>query len=281
MLPSAVLLPSATSRPAFLASERGALPLLSDAQIRGVNGIILVDPTDEDRHRAMSAKAGDRNARVTILRSVAAEGAAEQALLLMLALSRTLLAGYSAVVDGSWARPAPGPTLAGRTLGIIGLGRSGLALAERASGVGMRVLFHDRAAKDEAVARLSITARRFDQILTESDVLSLHLPATPETVRLIDAPELAAMKSTALLINVADGRLIDEGSLIKALRNGDIAGAGLDAFAYEPLAPDSPLIGFDNVVLTPGTAWMSAEDEQRIWLGRIKDVITRSTDETI
>ena len=82
------------------------------------------------------------------------------------------------------------------------------------------------------------------------------------------------MKSSALLINMADGRLIDEGSLIKALRNGDIAGAGLDTFAFEPLSPDSPLIGFENVVLTPRVAWMSTETERGVWLREIVEYLT-------
>ena len=133
----------------------------------------------------------------------------------------------------------------------------------------MRVLFHDVVAKDEVQARLPIEPRRFDRILRESDVLSLHLPANADNFRLIDAPELAAMKSTSVLINVADARLVDEGSLIKALRSGGIAGAGLDTFAYEPLSPDSPLIGFENVVLTPRTAWMRESDERAHWLREI------------
>ncbi len=269
LLPDASFDSSPADEPEALVVDRGALSLVSDAQLRDVTWIILIDPDEPDRRRAVSAKAGDRRARITVVPSIAATGAAEHALLLMLALSRTLLADYSAVVDGSWSRPRSGPALAGRTLGIIGLGRSGLALAERALGMGMRVQFFDVAPKDEAIARLGIEACRFDQILAESDIVSLHLPATRDTFRLIDAPELAAMKPTALLINVADGRLIDEGSLIKALRSGDIAGAGLDTFAYEPLSPDSPLIGFENVVLTPRTAWISVEDERKLWLDRI------------
>jgi phosphoglycerate dehydrogenase-like enzyme len=177
-------------------------------------------------------------------------------------------------LSSNWAELPETGVLAGQTLGIIGLGRSGVALAERALGFGMRVIYHDIAGKSRDEARLGVRRRRFDQLLREADVLSLHLPVTPETRRLIDAPELASMKPTSTLINVSDGRLVDEGALIKALRGGDIAGAGLDAFAYEPLAADSPLIGFENVVLTPGLAWISEATEHEHWLRQIEQLLT-------
>lgn len=260
-----------------LVVERGALHLASDEQLKHIDTVILVDPEDQERWRLAALKAGRPTARIDVLPSVAALGAAEHAMLLILALTQQLLPDYSAVVDGSWTRIAPGPTLAQKSLGIIGLGRSGQVLAQRATAFGMRVLFHDIAERGEAEARLRVEKRRFDQLLRESDVISLHLPAKADTFRLIDAPELAAMKSTAVVINVADGRLIDEGSLIKALRSGDIAGAGLDTFAYRPLAPNSPLIGFENVVLTPGTAWINEVDQQRNWL---RDIARRLAGDT-
>ncbi len=249
-----------------LVAERGCLHMTSDEQLRQIDELILVDPEDRERWRLMNIKAGRSLARVSTLPSQAAMGAAEHAMLLILALTRTLLPDYSALVGGNWTSVASGPVLQGKTLGIIGLGRSGQALAQRAIGFGMRVIFNDIVAKDEAQARLRIESRRFDQILRESDVISLHLPANADTFRLIDAPELAAMKASSVLINVSDGRLIDEGSLIKTLRRGDIAGAGLDTFAYQPLPADSPLIGFETVVLTPRTAWMSEADERTNWI---------------
>ncbi len=269
MLPDARLKPTSDGGINALVAERGLLRLVSDDQIREIDTVDLIDPEDQERWRVSSLKAGRPRARIRVLPSFSPIGAAEHAMMLILALTRKLLPDYSAAVDGSWSRPSREPTLFRQTLGIIGLGRSGIALAERATNFGMRVLFHDVVAKDEVLARLPIEARRFDQILREADIISLHLPANDDTVRLIDAPELAAMKSTSVLINIADGRLVDEGSLIKALRNGGIAGAGLDAFAYEPLSPDSPLIGFENVVLTPRTAWMSDSDVRAHWLREI------------
>jgi phosphoglycerate dehydrogenase-like enzyme len=265
---------SEESPAAILIVERHCLELVSDEQLALIDAIILVDPTDRERWRATQSRAGRPKARITPLPSLAAETAADHAMLLMLTLTRTLLADYSAVVDGSWTRPSDTARLSGHMLGIVGLGRSGRALAKRALAFGMRVIFHDAANQDEQVARMRINSRRFDQLLREADILSLHVPVTNDTIRMIDAPELAAMKSTSVLINVADGRLVDEGSLVKALRRGDIAGAGLDTYAYEPLPGDSPLIGFDNVVLTPRTAWMSSETEQAAWLRQIGQILT-------
>ena len=262
---------------ASVVAERGSLHLVPAEALRAATFILLIDPTNDERLRIVSLHAGNSHVAIHSLRSHAAKSAAEHAITLILALSRRLLAAYSSVVDGSWSEPPPGPTLNGKTLGIIGLDRSGQALAERASAFGMRLMYHDIERQLDFEARMSIAWRRFDQVLREADVVSLHLPATRDTVRLIDAPELASMKTSALLINVADGALIDEGSLVKALRNGDVAGAGLDCFAYEPLSPDSPLIGFENVVLTPGVAWMSAGAERKVWLDEIVEFLIRDS----
>jgi phosphoglycerate dehydrogenase-like enzyme len=271
------------SKPAAIVVERGSLATVDDELLRAAGAVILIDPDDRECWHVEALLAGRRTARVVVLPSVAASGAAEHAMLFALTLSRRLLPAYSELVAGTrredassghnWAGlPEIGP-LAGKTLGIIGLGRSGRALAQRALGFGLRVVYHDRERKPRDEARLGIQPARFDQLLREADIISLHLPYASETERMIDAPELASMKSTALLINIADGRLIDEGALIKALRQGDIGGAGLDTFAYEPLAPDSPLIGVENVILTPRVAWMSEAAEQEGWLRKIHDIL--------
>lgn len=282
-LPDGELKGYVVSEPGAVVVERGALELIDDELILTVGVVVLIDPDDRERWHIEALLAGRRKARIVVLPSTAAIGAAEHALLFALTLSRRLLPAYSELVAGTrvegtssdrnWAGLPELGTLAGKALGIIGLGRSGRALAERALGFRLRVIYHDIERKPRDEARLGVQPRPFDQLLREADVISLHLPCTPETRRLIDAPELAAMKPTALLLNVADGGLIDEGALIKTLRNDDIAGAGLDAFAYEPLAPDSPLIGFENVILTPGVAWISAETEQEGWLQRIRSIL--------
>jgi len=274
------------SEPDAVIIGRGALTTVADEPLRAAGTIILIDPDDRERWHVEALLAGRRTARIIVLPPIAAIGAAEHALLFALTLSRRLLPAYSELVAGTrseggtsernWAGLPEVGTLAGKKLGILGLGRSGRALAERALGFGLRVIYHDIERKPREEARLGVQPRPFDQLLREADVISLHLPCTAETERMIDAPELAAMKPTALLLNIANGRLIDEGALIKTLRNSDIAGAGLDTFAYEPLAVDSPLIGFENVILTPGVAWINEVTEQDGWLIRIRQTLDES-----
>ncbi|MGH8902665.1 MAG: NAD(P)-dependent oxidoreductase [Egibacteraceae bacterium] len=139
-----------------------------------------------------------------------------------------------------------GPELAGLTLGLIGRGAVGRAVERRArSGFGMRVIFHDPYV-DGSVP--------LDELLATSDIVSLHCPRSPETVGLIGAKALAAMKPTAYLVNTAGGACVDEVALVEALAEGAIAGAALDVYAIEPLPPDSPLLGCPGLVLTPHLA---------------------------
>jgi phosphoglycerate dehydrogenase-like enzyme len=147
-----------------------------------------------------------------------------------------------------------GRTLAGRTLGILGLGRHGRPVAGIAAAFGMRVLAWDRtgsaAAGDPAVERLPL-----DELLGRSDVVSVHLRLSPESRGLLDGERLGRMRPGAVLVNTARGAIVDEGALVEALRSGRLAGAGLDVFATEPLPADSPLRRLPNVVLTPHVGW--------------------------
>ena len=155
----------------------------------------------------------------------------------------------------------------GKTLGIVGMGRIGTSLARKAfHGLGMRILYYSRSALDESVA-LELQARQLslDALLSQSDFVSLHCPATPATRHLIDAQALATMAPHAFLINTARGDVVDEAALVEALRAGHIAGAGLDVYEAEPqLAPG--LIDLDNVVLLPHMG--SGTTETRISMGR-------------
>lgn len=285
-------------QPPIVASREG-LASVSEQTLRSSRLVVLLDPTDADRNRALAALAGRDDARVAIIPSPDTIAAAEHTLLLMLALSRHLFRSYSDLVSGvretgvasrltdaysaapNWVgMPAP-ESLAGKTLGIIGLGRVGEAVAARAAAFGMWLIYHDAEPRPAAELRYRAESRRFDRLLREADVVSLHLPLTPEATRLIDAPELALMKPTAYLINTAHGRLVDEGALIKALRAREIAGAGLDVFAYEALPQDSPLIALDNVVLTPHIGGVSPDDERRILACRAADELLRAGDRLI
>lgn len=176
--------------------------------------------------------------------------AAEHTFALLLALARHVAKGDRSVRDGAWARAElKGFELRGRRLGIVGLGRIGRAVAARAAAFGMVLLGTDPAVSPTEAASAGVRLLSLDQLLRESDVVTLHTPAVDATP-LIGAAELAKMQPHAVLINVARGMLVDEHSLAAALSSGGIAGAAIDVFATEP-PKDSPLLTAPNTVLTP------------------------------
>lgn len=140
------------------------------------------------------------------------------------------------------------------TLGLVGFGNIARALAKRGQVLGMRMLAYDPYVKPELFAEAGVRCVDLDTLARESDYVSLHVPATPETRGMIDARFLALMKPNAYLLNTSRGAIVNEADLIAALQEQRIAGAGLDVFATEPLAPGNPLLGMDQVVLTPHTA---------------------------
>lgn len=147
--------------------------------------------------------------------------------------------------------------LSGKTIGIIGYGRIGRAVARIAEGFGMRVLAYDAMGSDPALSPLST-------VLGESDVLTLHCPLTPETERLINAETIAGMKDGVILINTARGPLIDEPALRDALLSGKVYAAAVDVASVEPIRMDNPLLGLDNCLITPHIAWAPKESRQRL-----------------
>ncbi|MBX6323274.1 MAG: hydroxyacid dehydrogenase [Rhodospirillaceae bacterium] len=149
--------------------------------------------------------------------------------------------------------------LAGRTVGLVGYGAVVRRLAPVLAALGTRLLYTARAPKPDAIAEW----RPLDALLAEADVVSLHLPLTPETERLIDARRLALMRPGAVLVNTARGGLVDEAALVAALREGRLRAAGLDVFAREPAEAANPLFALDNVVLAPHVAWLTPETWQR------------------
>jgi glyoxylate reductase len=159
---------------------------------------------------------------------------------------------------GGWRTWSPtgflGVDVFGATLGIIGLGEIGEAMARRARGFDMRVLYHSRTRKPEAEARLGCEYAELAELLAASDFVTVHTPLTPETRGLIGDAELNGMKRTAILVNTARGQVVDQDALIRALRDGTIAGAALDVTDPEPLPMDNPLYSFPNVVITPHIA---------------------------
>ena len=158
--------------------------------------------------------------------------------------------------------------LEGKTLGIVGLGASGRELARRASAMGMRVLAVDIAAiprqvLDELRVEFFGGPQDLDRLLVASDYVSLHVPLTSKTRRLIDRRALGLMKPEAVLINVARGGIVDEAALIEALEAGRLRGAGLDAFVEEPLSPTHPFLRLENVVATPHVAGVTTGTSRR------------------
>ena len=196
---------------------------------------------------------------VTNTPNTATDSVAEQGLALMLAVARKLPFIDAEVKRGEWARGML-TQLAGKTLGILGTGAIGMRMAQLGKGIGMQVIawsYHPDAAKAKAVGFRYLPT--MTDVLQQADVVSLHLRYSPETERMIGASELAQMKPTALLVNTARGQLVDQRALYEALRDGKIAGAGLDVFEQEPIDPHDPILTLPNIVLSPHTAGTTPE----------------------
>lgn len=186
---------------------------------------------------------------------VLTETTADTGFLLIMASARRAVELANMVREGRWTEhvgePHFGYDVHGKTLGLIGLGRIGRAIARRALGFNMRVLYSNASPKPALEAEWGIERRTFDELLAESDFVCLTVPLTEQTERLLGYEQCRAMKRSAFLINISRGRVIDEAGLIRALDEGLIAGAGLDVFEHEPLPADSPLLRMDNVVTLP------------------------------
>jgi len=191
------------------------------------------------------------------------EAVADLALALMGAVSRDIVAYHGRVVRGGWGWEFR-PGLWRATVGIVGLGRIGRAVARRCRGFEMRILAHDIAPDAEYARAHGIELVPLETLLRESDFVTLHAPHTSETDRLINAARLRLMKPSAYLINTARGGLVDEAALADALRERRILGAGLDVFRQEPPV-GSPLLALENVVLTPHAAGSDLAAEAATW----------------
>jgi len=196
----------------------------------------------------------ERGVRVSNTPGVLTDATADLTWTLILATARRVVEGDRLVRTAAWRGWAPtqllGLQLSGATLGLAGAGRIGTAVGLRATGFRMRVLYADLRENRELEQKVAATRVELDQLVREADVLSLHIPMRPEHHHLIGAAQLAAMKPTAILVNTARGPIVDEAALVTALREGQIAAAGLDVYENEPrLAPG--LTELPNVVLLP------------------------------
>jgi D-3-phosphoglycerate dehydrogenase len=185
----------------------------------------------------------------------------DHAMALLLALARKIPFSNRLVQSGRWEVPpiVPLRRLEGQVLGLVGFGNIPRALAPKAQAFGFQVITHDPYVSADMVKALGVENTSFEDLLARSDFVSVHAPLLPATRGLMNAAAFARMKKGALLVNTARGPLIDEPALVAALDSGHLAGAALDVVTTEPLAKDSPLLGRDNVILTPHTAFYSVE----------------------
>ena len=204
------------------------------------------------------SEAAKRGVWVTNTPGVLAKTTADMAFALLMAAARNVVASDRDTRAGGWTTWSPtaflGKDVFGATLGIVGLGEIGEAMARRARGFDIRVLYAGRTRKSDAESRLGCSFVPLEELLAESDFVSLHTPLNAETRGLMGAKQFALMKRSSILVNTARGGVVDQEALIAALRAGTIAGAALDVTDPEPLPLDNPLYSFPNVVITPHIA---------------------------
>lgn len=180
---------------------------------------------------------------------------ADMTMALLLAAARNVVAGDRFARSAEFTHYDPafmiGYEVSGSTLGIVGLGRIGKQVAKRARAFDMQILYHNRRRDEAAEAELGVTYASLDDLLKQSDFVALNCPLTPETTNLIGKRELALMKSTGILVNVARGAVVDHDALLSALKSKRIAGAALDVTSPEPLPRDHPLLELENLVIAP------------------------------
>jgi D-3-phosphoglycerate dehydrogenase len=269
-----------TGKPLSSAEVRDLLPRI-DGYIAGLDAIDAAALAGADRLKVIArygvgvdnvdlAAAKAKKIVVTNTPGANSVSVAELALGLMLALARQIPEAVEAVHLGKWPRFA-GLSLEGKTIGILGLGAIGRQLVRRLQGFDCRIVVHDPFVDAASASALGVELTGMDDVLAQSDFLSLHMPLLPETRGVVNDEFLERMKPGAFLINTARGEVIDEGALLRALQSGHLKGAGLDTFAKEPPDPENPLLKLPQVVATPhlgamtdgatsNMGWMAMQD---------------------
>ncbi|GAB4481388.1 MAG: D-glycerate dehydrogenase [Anaerolineae bacterium] len=257
-------------------------------RVRGVDGLLclLTDPVDAAVMDAAGpglkvisqmavgtdnidrAAATARGIPVGHTPGVLTDATADFTWALLMAAARRVVEADAFTRAGRWQTWGPtllaGADISGAVLGIVGLGRIGQAVARRAQGFEMQVLYHDRQRDPEAEARLGVEFAPLDDLLRAADFVTLHVPLTAETHHLISAAQFALMKPSAILVNTARGPVVDPAALADALRERRIAAAALDVTDPEPIPPDSPLLALDNLIITPHIASASIRTRGRM-----------------
>jgi phosphoglycerate dehydrogenase-like enzyme len=204
-------------------------------------------------------------------------GVAEHTVMFILCLLKKELHFHNRTAAGKWAQEdafAMGSLeLMGKTLGIVGMGNIGMEVAKRAGAFGCRMVYFDvKALPPEVEEELGLERLELEELLRISDIVTLHVPLLPATRYLIDREALAFMKAEAYLLNLSRGEVVDEEALAEALREGRLAGAGIDVFTEEPVNPDNPLLKLDNVILSPHIAGATNESRARIFLATVENI---------
>ena len=245
----AVVVRSQTTLDAALIERAGRLKVIGRAGV----GVDNVDVDAATRRGILVANAAESTV----------DSAAEHAIALLLALARNVPQAHAALIAGSWERERfTGIELAGKTLGVLGLGRIGRQVARRALGLGMHVVAFDPFVAAERFRELGVEAApSLEDVYARADVVTLHLPLNPETRGLLDADAFARMRDGVRIVNAARGELVDEKALEDAIRSGKVAGAALDVFVTEPYA--GPLLNLPQVVVTPHLAGSTTEAQDR------------------
>ena len=230
---------------------------------RAGTGVDNIDVEAATRHGVVVVNAPTGNAVAV----------AEHTIALILALARNIPQAVSSMKAGRWDKKhLGGIEVRGKTLGLIGLGRAGTAVAKRAIGLEMNVSAYDPFVNRDYAMRLGVSLAPLDTLLSNSDFVSLHVPATDLTERMLGERELSLMKPTARLINCARGGLIDEEALLRALETGRLAGVALDVFVSEP-PPDSPLLRHSHVIATPHLGASTEEAQRSVALETAEQVV--------
>jgi D-3-phosphoglycerate dehydrogenase len=245
----AIVVRSATKLDASLIERADRLKVIGRAGV----GVDNVDVDAATRRGIVVANAAESTV----------DSAAEHAIALLLALARNVPQAHAALTAGTWDRERfTGFELAGKTLGVLGLGRIGRQVAQRALGLGMRVVAYDPFVAADRFRELGVeSVESVEDVYAQADVITLHLPLSDETKALLDADAFARMKDGVRIVNAARGGLIDEDALLAALRSGKVAGAALDVFVTEPYS--GPLLGLSQVVVTPHLAGSTTEAQDR------------------
>jgi phosphoglycerate dehydrogenase-like enzyme len=248
-----------------------ALPRLKLVARCGI-GIDSVDLVSATKHGIM----------VTNVPDAMTDAVADYCMGLLLSMARHIHVGYTCMQQGGWAE-FPGVELRGKTLGLVGFGRIGQAVAARALGFGLNIAVHDpwmqssiaSGKLDDQVAALASRVHwsELSELLEQSDFVSIHAPNTPETRHMINRQALAKMRPGAYLINTARGALVDPDALMQAVRTGQIAGAAMDVYEQEPLPAEHPLRSTPNLLLTPHNAFNSREAAVRMSIGCYEPIV--------